>query len=228
MSFSGFPPELFKFLKELKKNNNRDWFAENKQRYEQAVVAPALNFIEAMQPGVTKISRFLEAVPKKQGGSLMRIYRDTRFSKNKLPYKTNVGIHFRHSLGCDVHAPGLYVHLEPEGCFLGAGTWMPPAEPLAMIRQAICDDPKRLRKIRTEKKFAGKFRFSGDPVKTVPRGYAKDHPAIDDLRCKSFAAIATMMEKDLASSGVIANILDVFAVSRPLMKFLCDALEQPF
>ncbi|MDZ4851199.1 MAG: TIGR02453 family protein, partial [Pirellulaceae bacterium] len=108
-NFQGFSTETFKFLRDLAKHNDRDWFAENKQRYEDDVLAPSLAFIESMQPFVRKLSPYLTAIPKRVGGSLMRIYRDTRFSKNKTPYKTNVGIHFRHEIGGDVHGPGFYL-----------------------------------------------------------------------------------------------------------------------
>ena len=137
MSFNGFPKDTLKFLTDLSKNNDRDWFNDNKARYEAAFVKPSLEFIAAMEKPLKKISPFLLAVPKKQGGSLMRIYRDVRFSKNKNPYKTNVGIQFRHEAGKDVHAPGLYVHLAPGELFLGAGMWHPDREPLKQIREAI-------------------------------------------------------------------------------------------
>ena len=113
MSFAGFPKDTLRFLADLSKNNDRDWFADNKDRYESAFVEPSLEFIAAMEKPLKKISPFLVAAPKKQSGSLMRIYRDVRFSKNKNPYKTNIGIQFRHEAGKDVHAPGLYVHLAP-------------------------------------------------------------------------------------------------------------------
>ena len=190
VGFQGFPTELFKFLRDLAKHNDRDWFAENKPRYEENVLGPSLAFIESMQPPLRKLSPYLTAIPKRVGGSLMRIYRDTRFSKNKSPYKTNVGIHFRHEIGGDVHAPGLYLHLEPGACFVGAGIWMPPAEPLAMIRQLIDEDPRYWKKARDEKRFAARFKLDTESLKTAPRGYDPTHPMIEDLRRKSFAAMA--------------------------------------
>ena len=119
--FSGFGSDTINFLKQLAENNNRDWFAENKSRYERCVVDPAFQFISSMGNELDSLSSHFEAVPKKQGGSLMRVYRDTRFGKDKTPYKTNIGIQFRHEAGKDVHAPGYYMHIEPDNVFVGVG-----------------------------------------------------------------------------------------------------------
>ena len=105
------------------------------------------------------ISKHLTAIPKRSGGSLMRVYRDTRFSRDKTPYKTNIGIQFRHEQGKDVHAPGLYFHLDRNECFLGVGMWHPEREALAAIRQAIVDDPKAWRRVRDGAGVSGGFRF---------------------------------------------------------------------
>ena len=125
-----FKTSTIKFLRELEKNNNRDWFEANKHRYESDVREPALAYIEAMAPRLAKISPHFIASPKKVGGSLMRVYRDVRFSKDKTPYKTNIGIQFRHSAGKDVHAPGFYMHIEPSQVFIAAGIWRPDSEML--------------------------------------------------------------------------------------------------
>src|SRR5438046_6848292 len=108
-----FDKATFTFLRELKTHNDRDWFAANKARYLATVQGPALRFIADFAPRLAKITQRLVADPRPVGGSLMRIYRDTRFSKDKAPLKTNVGIQFRHEAGKDVHAPGIYLHLEP-------------------------------------------------------------------------------------------------------------------
>ena len=108
--FTGFPPQTFEFLRQLAAHNERDWFQEHKAEYEQFVRTPALQFITAMKSPLRKVSRFLEADPRKTGGSLIRIYRDTRFSKDKTPYKIHIGMQFRHEAGFDIHAPGAYIH----------------------------------------------------------------------------------------------------------------------
>ena len=143
-TFGGFHPTLFSFLAELELNNEREWFQEHRDRYEREVREPAMGFIRAMAKPLTKISPHLLAVDKKVGGSMMRVHRDVRFSKDKSPYKTNVGIQFRHSAGKDVHAPGLYVHLAPDECFLGAGLWRPERDALAGIRKTIAERPRAL------------------------------------------------------------------------------------
>ncbi len=225
---SPFSPRLFSFLRELKSNNDREWFAENKPRYEQDVLQAAMDFVTQMQPRLAKHSRYLLAEPKRVGGSIMRIYRDTRFAKDKTPYKTNVGIHFRHSIGGDVHAPGLYVHLEPEACFIAAGIWLPPSEPLAAIRQAIMDDAVGWNRVRNNKKFVSQYKFDGESLKTAPRGIDPNHPAIEDLRRKSFAGITPLNEKEFIQADICDKIMVTFENAKPLMKFLCDALQQPY
>ena len=137
MANSYFSQASFRFLKKLEKNNDRDWFAEHKQDYEDLVRSPALDFITDMIDGLASISPHFVAMPKKMGGSLMRVHRDVRFGKDKSPYKTNVGIQFRHELGKDVHAPGFYLHIEPGNNFVGAGIWRPDSQTLATIRTAI-------------------------------------------------------------------------------------------
>ena len=116
-----FSKSTFKFLDQLAANNNRTWFEENKPRYESLIREPALEFIEAMAPALKMFAPHFRADPRKMGGSLMRVYRDARFSRDKTPYKTNIGIQFRHELGKDVHAPGFYVHISTAECFLAVG-----------------------------------------------------------------------------------------------------------
>ena len=123
--YATFKPETVKFLSELKKNNNREWFNENKSRYEELVLDVALHFIQSMHDPLKEMAPHFTAIPKRMGGSLMRVYRDTRFSKNKLPYKTNIGIQFRHEQAKSAHSPGYYVHVDPDDVFIGAGMWMP-------------------------------------------------------------------------------------------------------
>ncbi len=123
--YTGFEPRTIRFLEQLRDNNDREWFKANKQRYEEDVLDVALRFIISMQEPLRDIAPRFTAVPTRVGGSLMRVYRDTRFSKNKLPYKTNIGIQFRHEQAKDVHSPGYYVHIEPDEVFIGVGMWRP-------------------------------------------------------------------------------------------------------
>ncbi len=228
LSFAGFPIETSRFLVELTKNNKREWFKENKHRYECHVLAPALDFINAMEPRLEKISPYLTAIGKRTGGSLMRVYRDTRFSKNKTPYKTNIGIQFRHELGKNAHAPGFYLHIQPENCFLGTGIWHPDSDSLAAIRTSITENSSVWKRARDGKRFAEQFRFGGDRLKRPPRGYAADHPYIEDLKRKDFIAVSEFSIGRIRSKNFIDEVAMRYATAKPLMKFLCSALSIRF
>jgi uncharacterized protein (TIGR02453 family) len=223
-----FSPELFTFLKQLKRNNNREWFAKNKDRYETVIREPSLAFIGAFQPYLDQISPAFLAVPKKVGGSLMRVHRDTRFAKDKTPYKTNVGIQFRHELGKDVHAPGFYIHMDPNECFLGAGIWHPESDALQKIRLAIDTQPTKWTRARDNKRFRDNYTLAGDSLKTVPRGYDEAHPLIADLRRKDFIAVRNLAPDDVVSADFSKLVSNAFRAASPLMQFLCDALQLPF
>lgn len=223
-----FSARAFTFLEALAANNNRAWFQEHKQRYEDDVRQPALAFIEAVAPVLATISSHFRADSRKMGGSLMRVYRDTRFSKGKTPYKTNIGIQFRHEAGKDVHAPGYYVHISPAECFVGAGIWHPPADALARIRQAVDEQPDAWRAARDDQAFGRWFELSGESLKRPPRGYARDHPLIDDLKRKDFIAIADIAPPLVEQADFPEIACEYFATATPLMRFLCRALRLPF
>ena len=147
--YQGFRRESIAFLEELAANNNREWFAENKPRYEDHVLDVALRFIQSMQDPLADIAPRFTAVPQRVGGSLMRVYRDTRFSKNRLPYKTNIGIQFRHEMAKDVHSPGYYVHIDPDQVFIGVGMWRPESDALRAIRERIAAKPAEWKRVRS-------------------------------------------------------------------------------
>lgn len=223
-----FSKQTFEFLLALNANNNRPWFNQHKSNYEDAVRTPSLAFIESMHPHIQQLSSSFTAVAKKTGGSLMRIHRDARFSHDKTPYKTNIGIQFRHIAGKDVHAPGFYLHLSADSCFVGAGIWRPDSRALAMIREMISDSPSAWKKVMDNKAFRRYFELSGDSLKTYPRGYAKDHPAINDLRRKDFIAIHPLSRQEVLSPDLIDIVNQRYKASRHLMDFLCSALELPY
>ena len=223
-----FTKSTFSFLDELAANNNRAWFEENKSRYEALVREPALDFIEAMEPALKKFAPNFRAEPRKVGGSLMRVFRDTRFSRDKTPYKTNIGIQFRHSLGKDIHAPGFYVHISSEECFFAAGCWHPEADALAKIRDLVAQKPEKWFAARDDKKFAAQWELWGDSLSRPPRGYAADHIAIADLKRKDFVALAPLSVKEITGKTLLALAEKRFTESVPLMKFLCNALEVPY
>ncbi|WP_013626781.1 DUF2461 domain-containing protein [Rubinisphaera brasiliensis] len=226
--FSGFPADTIPFLTELRENNEREWFQERKERYEASVREPALAFITAMQGPLKKVSRHLEATPKKVGGSLMRIYRDTRFGADKTPYKTNIGIQFRHEAGFDVHCPGCYLHIEPGEVFLGAGIWRPDRDSLLAIREYIDAEPAAWKRVRNNKKFNERFQLSGDSLKRPPAGFDKEHPLIDDLKRKDFIAITSVKSEAIQSPHFVSEVTEAFKAAGPLMRFLCNALELPY
>jgi uncharacterized protein (TIGR02453 family) len=226
--YAKFGVETIAFLTELKNNNNRDWFNENKERYEDHVLDVALRFIQSMQDPLAEIAPRFTAIPKRMGGSLMRVYRDTRFSKNKTPYKTNIGIQFRHEQAKDVHAPGYYVHIDPDEVFLGAGMWRPAAEPLREIRQRIVEKPAEWERVRDESTFTRNFKLGGDCLTRPPRGFDKDHPLIDDIRRKDFIAVKNMTLDDALSPGFQQKVEASFKAATHYMEFLCRAVNVPF
>lgn len=227
-TFQGFPAATFSFLDELAANNDRDWFNANKTRYEHDVREVALAFIRTMAPALQKISKHFVADDRKVGGSLMRVHRDTRFAKDKTPYKTNIGIQFRHEAGKDVHAPGFYLHIEPQECFLGVGLWHPEPTALAQIRARIVDKTAAWRKASTDAKFRKHFEPSGDSLKRVPRGFDAEHPCVDDLRRKDHIAVAKITPAALSSRKAAATVAERFGDAKPYIKFLAQALELPF
>lgn len=223
-----FNRKTVKFLKDLEKNNNREWFTANKQRYEEEVRTPALDYIESMSMHMAKISPHFVVSAKKVGGSLMRVHKDIRFSKDKTPYKTNVGIHFKHSRGKDVHAPGFYLHIEPGDVFIGAGIWRPASSTLKNVRMLIDEYPEEWKKLAT--KIAGKdgFAFGGDSLKRPPAGFAKDHPLIDDLKRKDFIAVQNLKVSDVYAKDFDRRTAKLFKAASPLVNFICDADDLPF
>ncbi len=228
MADSVLSPALFKFLRDLKRHNDRDWFNENKSRYDDDVKQPAVELVRRLEKPLARVAPMLAVVPKGHGGSVMRIYRDTRFSKDKTPYKTNVGISVRHQADGDIHAPGIYLHLDSDECFIGAGCWRPPAPSLAAIRAAIAGDAKAWKKVRNQKTFRETYSLGGESLKTSPRDYDKDHPMIEDLRRIDFIALAPLTESQLTSPDVVDTIIDRIKKARPLMSFLCDAVGVPY
>lgn len=228
MEFAGFRASLFEFLDQLADNNNRPWFLENKWRYERDVLEPALAFIRAFRPRLERISRYFTASDRRSGGSLMRVYRDTRFLRGGDPYKTNVGIQFRHEQGRDIHAPGFYVHVAPGECFLAVGLWRPDPMALGQIRQSIGELPDRWRRVRQDRKFRERLVLDGCCLKRPPRGFAADQPWIEDIKRTDFIGVEELEEQDVLEKGFLDHVAASFSASRPFMRFLCDAVKVPF
>ena len=228
-SFQGFPKEMFTFLEQLANNNNREWFNANKAQYKSEVVAPVMDFIDAIRPRLSNISRYYVADSRPHGGSMFRIYKDTRFSKDKRPYKEHVGCQFRHSAGKDAHAPGFYVHLSPNEVFFGAGIWRPPNPILDKIRTAIVEKPAKWSTVINDKAIQKHFGgITGDGLKRPPRGYPADHPYIEDLKRKSFIAMRQADPELVMTPRFIKEVEKSFSISSPLVEFVTNALGLRF
>jgi uncharacterized protein (TIGR02453 family) len=226
--FKGFPKDFFSFLNELTQNNNREWFNANKNRYYESVVNPISEFIVCMAPLLRKISSHYKADPKPHGGSMFRIYRDTRFSKDKTPYKTNAGVQFRHEAGKNAHAPGFYVHLANDGLFFGGGIWHPPGPQLNLIRDHIADNARSWARITHATKVKEVGGIKGDSLKNPPRGFDAAHVHIQDLKRKSFYVMTESKPDRALKPGFIDDVAEAFRTAKPLNRFITGALDLPF
>ena len=226
-----FTAGVFKFLRELELNNDKEWWEKNKDRYIETIREPALDFIETFGELLKTISPHFVADTRANGGSLMRPYRDVRFSADKTPYKTNVGIQFRHERGKDIHAPGFYLHLEPSRSFAGVGLWHPETALARSIRRLINDDPRGWGRVAHAEPFASHWSLGEDDedrLKRVPAEFGPDHPYADDLRLKSFVAGRRLTQREVTSSGFADDLLKSFKEAAPLTRFLCEAISVPF
>jgi uncharacterized protein (TIGR02453 family) len=214
-----FSPQLFAFLRELKQHNDREWFNANKDRYERELKEPALAFVEDLGYRLPQVARQLTADKR----SLFRIYRDTRFSKDKTPYKTHVGIYFRHARSDEADTAGLYVHLEPRHVFLGAGIWHPGSPALKRIRDALVARPDAWQAAVTAVEPVWRL-ADGESLKRAPTGYPPDHPLIEDIKRKSFAIVSPLTQQQATASGFLDECEKRAARARPFLEFLCAAL----
>lgn len=226
--FTGFPPELFRFLRELGRNNNRPWFHAERERYLASVVQPMSEFIVAMQPRLAEISRHYVADPRPHGGSMFRIHRDTRFARDKTPYKTHVACQFRHARGRDAHAPGFYVHLDPDGLYFGGGIWRPPAPQLSRIRDFIVDNARSWGRIRNAPRVRAAGGIQGDALTRAPRGYNPEHMHIEDIKRTSFYVMTDAEPGAALEPDFPDTVASAFRRAAPLTRFVCDALDLPF
>jgi uncharacterized protein (TIGR02453 family) len=227
--FAGLPKDFFAFFRQLKANNNRPWFEANKERFKTSVQAPMSDFIAAMAPHLGKVSRHFVADPRPHGGSMFRIYRDVRFSRDKRPFKEHAACQFRHAFGRDVHAPGFYVHIAPGEIFYGGGLWMPDAEALAKIRTRIAAKPEAWKKVVANPTFRRAFgEIEGEQLTRPPRGFDPAHAFIADIKRKSFVAGADSTLAAASSPAFVAEVAAGMKRIAPLVEFLCDGLGVPF
>jgi uncharacterized protein (TIGR02453 family) len=216
-------PGTFDFLTDLIRNNNREWFQDNKARHDTArenvidFTAELIRGIAALDPTVPA-----DLDPR---SCVMRIYRDIRFSKNKTPYKNNFGIGIS-GQGKNFAGPGYYLHINPEQSFIAGGCWMPAAELLKSIRQEIDYNAEDFRNIIDNKHFKS---YYGEPdrehqLKTVPRGYSADHPDIDYLKLKSFTFTHIISAEELMAADAAGRVIEGYSILYPFMAFLRNAI----
>jgi uncharacterized protein (TIGR02453 family) len=219
---SYFTPGLFRFLTRLKRNNNRDWFLARKEEYESCVHQPALQFITDFVAPLYDITPHLVADPRTSRGSLFRIYRDTRFSPDKRPYKTHIAMRFSHR-GKDVHSPGFYLHLEPGGSFAASGLWHPEPDTLLKVRNAIVERSDEWRKVRKHLNWDDASKLS-----RPPRGFPPDHEFVEDLKLRDLGAAINFTDAQACSPKFMATFAAACRKMSSLAKFLSSALDLQF
>ncbi|MBE9598967.1 DUF2461 domain-containing protein [Pedobacter sp. MC2016-24] len=215
-------PETLAFITDVANNNNREWFAEHKDRYEVAK-ADVLQFVEKLIPLLAAADPefSVETSAKK---CLLRIYRDVRFSKNKDPYKNNYGISFAVK-GKGVNEPGYYLHIQPGSCFFGAGFWMPEAADLKKIREEIDYNTSEFLEIIEARSFKNTFQLSQeDKLKKAPKGYESDHPQIELLKLKSFIATFPIKDEEFFKPAIVNQLKNAFESVYPFILFLRKAV----
>ena len=228
MADAYFTAKTFRFLKDLAANNSREWFNANRHRYEAEVREPSLRLIGDLAAPLAKISKHHLADTRKQGGSLFRIHRDTRFANDKTPYKTWSGARFTHERGKQVPAPSFYLHIQPDGCFAGGGIWHPDSPTLKKMRDFLVDNPAAWKRAVHAKAFRDRYQFWGESLTRAPRGYDADHPLIDDLKRKNFAAGENFANAIALSDELLPHIVATFNGVAPLNDYLCAALDLEF
>lgn len=217
-----FTPDLFRFLSRLKRNNNREWFLRHKAEYESCVRQPALRFIEDFAVPLSELSAYLIADARPSRGSLFRIYRDTRFSNDKRPYKTHIAMRFSHR-GKDVHSPGFYLHLEPDGCFAASGLWHPEPPTLLKVRAAIVSRSDEWRGVRKLLNWDDANKLS-----RPPRGFPCDHEFVEDLKLRDLGTAIEFTDKQVCSPKFMSIFTTACRDMMPLSAFLSSALEMKF
>jgi len=216
--FVGFPEDTLAFLRELQANNNREWFATHKKRYEQHVRSPMLSLLSALAAHLATVDAAVEIEPKK---AMYRIHRDVRFSADKSPYKTSVAASFTFRGRDRKTDPVLYFHISPEEVGVGGGLYQPSSDQLRRLRAAIDTEYEDLRRILGEKRFRKYYDgLLGETLRNVPRGYDKEHPAADLLQHKQYFAWTELPESSITTPEFTTLLVDRFTAVIPLLHFL--------
>ena len=228
MPHAYFSPATFRFLRALGRHNNRTWFKAHQADYEAHVREPFLQLIADLQAPIAKLSRHYRADPRKVGGSLFRVQRDTRFSHDKEPYKPWAGARIFHERRREIAAPSFYLHIAPGDCFVGAGLWHPENHTLRNIRNFIVDNPAAWKRAARSRGFREHYEFWGESLTRAPQGFAVDHPLLEDLKRKSYAAGVGFDEKLACSPSLLLFAVQHFKRLAPLVDYLCAAQSLEF
>lgn len=217
--------DIINFLKELNENNNREWFAQNKSRYEKV----KSKFEEISRLLISEISIFdndIKNVDVKD--CVFRIYRDIRFSTDKTPYKTHFGVYIASAGGRKSQRGGYYLHLDPAGSFIAVGVWCPPPNILKALRQSVCDNIDELNEIRNETGFNAYFKtfFEEDKLKNVPAGFPRDFPDAELLKLKHYMVEYKLDDKILNASDFVLQLAQIARAGYPLNKFLNYTVDE--
>jgi uncharacterized protein (TIGR02453 family) len=222
--FTGFPQDGLKFLADLTENNDRDWFNDNKQVYQENIVAPAVAFTKALGDRLQFISPHIQYDTKTNGqGSLMRIYRDVRFSKDKSPYKTWVGIRFWEGAGKKNVCPGFFLWFESAAAGFYTGMYGFPKPLLTAYREAVVDDElgTELESAIAAVRSAGAYEIGGEHYKKIPRGFDPDHPRADLLKYNAIYASSPRIDLAKLSSPALVDVcMDHSENTSPLHRWL--------
>ena len=216
---------ILQFLKELKINNNREWFAENKVWYDQVKA----EFEKISKELILEISKFDEEIKHVEvKDCVFRIYRDTRFSHDKTPYKTHFGVFIATAGGRKSQRGGYYLHLDPDGCFVAAGVWCPQPNLLKALRQSVYDNIDELNEILHKPEFSQYFVhfFDEDKLKTVPRGFPKDFPDAELLKLKHYMVEYKFDEKLIQSDDIVQQVAGIVKGAYPLNRFLNYTVDE--
>lgn len=228
MADAYFSNATFRFLRDLAAHNERDWFTANRRRYEDVLRQPYLRLITDLQAPLAKISPHYRADPRPRGGSLFRQHRDTRFSNDKRPYKTWAGSRFFHARSREIEAPSMYLHLQPDGCFVGGGLWHPSPDTTKKIRAFLADNPAAWVKATRSKAFAARYTLGGEALTRPPRGFDPAHELIEDIKRKDFVASREFSERLATSAELRSFVVEAFKAIAPMIDYLCAAVELDF
>jgi len=217
------------FLHDLAKHNNKTWFNAHKTDYETQVREPFLRLITDLQPALAQISPHFRADPRTVGGSLFRIYRDCRFSRNKSPYKTWQGARLFHHRHKQVPAPSFYIHLAPNDSFVGGGIWHPESHTQRRIRQFIFDNPVHWQSAAHTSAIKRRYQWeTSEKLTRPPRGFPADFAFIDDLKQRNWVLFRPLSDSMMNGMNLRQTITRDLKQLAPFMDYLCAALELEF